>query len=210
MQAADGGRAVERLGFFSDAVFAVVLVLLSIHVAIAPTYVPSGALHDSLGDAAPELLGFGISFAVIAALWIDQHRLFGYLRATDEGLLLGTAALLLCVAFLPYPAGVFTKHMVAPVAALFFAGSLMITALVSAALWWFATGSPRLVGEQMDRETRLRLLQRPLFTAAIMIVSAPLVLVGLSIGEFELTLASLVWVVGLIAARIWFIRSAPA
>jgi uncharacterized membrane protein len=210
MQAADGGRAVERLGFFSDAVFAVVLVLLSIHVAIAPSYVPSGALHDSLGDAAPELIGFGISFAMIAVLWIDVHRLFGHLRATDEGLLWGTAALLLCVAFLPYPAGVFTKHTGAPVAALFFAGSMMITALVSAGLWWLVTGSPRLLGEQLDRGTRVRLVQRPLFTAAIMVVSGPFVVVGFTIGEFALTLATIVWIVGLAAARIWFLRAAPA
>jgi uncharacterized membrane protein len=209
MQAADGGRAVERLGFFSDAVFAVVLVLLAIHVAIAPTYVPSGALHDSLGDAAPELLGFGISFAMIAVLWVDHHRLFDYLRSRNETLLWANVALLLCIAFLPYPAGVFTKHTDAPVAVLFFAGSLMITALVSAALWWYATGSSTLTGE-IDRERRLRLVQRPLFTAAIMVVSAPFAVVGLSVGEFDLTLASVVWIVGLIAARIWFIRSAPA
>jgi uncharacterized membrane protein len=210
MQAADGGRAVERLGFFSDAVFAVVLVLLAIHVAIAPGYVPSGALHDSLGDAAPELMGFGISFAMISVLWVDHHRLFDYLRARDETLLWANLALLLCVAFLPYPAGVFTKHTDAPVAALFFAGSLLVTALVSAALWWFATGSAQLTGK-IDREERLRLLQRPLFTAALLVVSAPLVVVGLSIGEFNLTLASIVWIVGLVAARIWFIRrSAPA
>jgi uncharacterized membrane protein len=209
MQAADGGRAVERLGFFSDAVFAVVLVLLVIHVEIAPTYVPSGALHDSLGDAAPELMGFGISFAMIAVLWVDHHRLSDYLRARDETLLWATLALLLCVAFLPYPAGVFTKHTDAPVAALFFAGSLLVTALVSAALWWYATGSPRLAVE-LDRETRLRLVQRPLVTAAILVVSAPFVVVGVTVGEFNLTLASIVWIVGLIAARIWFIRSAPA
>jgi uncharacterized membrane protein len=209
MQAADGGRAVERLGFFSDAVFAVVLVLLANQVVLPLAGTPSDALHDSLGDAAPQLMGFGISFAMIAVLWVDHHRLFDYLRARNEPLLWANLALLLCVAFLVYPAGTFAEHTGAPVAALFFAGSLLLTALVSAALWWYATGSPRLAVE-LDRETRLRLVQRPLVTAAILVVSAPFVVVGVTVGEFNLTLASIVWIVGLIAARIWFIRSAPA
>lgn len=205
MQAADGGRAVERLGFFSDAVFAVVLVLLGVHIAIAPSYVTSGALHDALGDAAPELIGFGFSFAMIGTLWVDHHRLFDYLRTRDEGFLWANLAFLLCVAFLAYPAGVFTKHTGAPVAALFFAGSLMIAALVLAALWWYASGSPRLT-DGLDRATRLRLVARPLLTAAILIVSAPFVLAGFSLGQFELTLASIIWIAGLAAVRIWFLR----
>jgi TMEM175 potassium channel family protein len=209
MQSADGGRAVERLGFFSDAVFAVVLVLLSNQVALPLVGVPSNALHDSLGDAAPQLMGFGISFAMIAVLWVDHHRLFDYLRSRNEPLLWGNLALLLCVAFLVYPAGTFAEHTGAPVAALFFAGSLMVAALVSAGLWWYATGSLTLAGE-LDRATRLRLTQRPLLTSVIFVVSAPFVVVGLKLGEFELTLATIVWIVGLISARIWFLRSAPA
>jgi TMEM175 potassium channel family protein len=205
MQAVDGGRAVDRLAFFSDAVFAVVLALLGIHIAIAPSYVTSGALHDALGDAAPELIGFGFSFAMIAVLWIDHHRLFDHLRGRDERLLWANAAFLLCVAFLTYPAGVFTKHTGAPVAALFFAGSLMVTALVLAALWWYASGTPRLAGN-LDRAVRLELVRRPLTTVAVLLVSMPFVVVGFHVGEFELTLASIVWIAGLAFARISLLR----
>ena len=199
---------MDRLAFFSDAVFAVVLVVLGIHIAIAPSYVTSGALHDALGDAAPELMGFAISIAMLAPLWVDHHRLFDRLRARDEGLLWANFAFLGCVAFLIYPAGVFTKHTGAPVAALFFAGSLLVTALVLAALWWYATGSRSLV-DDLDRETRVQLVQRPLATAAIMVVSAPFVVAGFSVGEFPLTLAPLVWIAGLVVTRIWFLRRGP-
>jgi uncharacterized membrane protein len=208
MRAADGGRAVERLGFFSDAVYAVALVLLVVHLPLPLAGVPSGALHDALGDAAPELVGFGIGFAMIGALWVDHHRLFDCLRARDEALLWANLALLLCVAFLPYPAVVFAKNTGAPVAVLFFAGSLLVTALVSAALSWYASGIPRLVGD-VDRTTRRRLVRRPLLMAAVLVISAPLAAVGFTIGEFQETLAPLVWIAGLVAARTWLIRSAP-
>jgi uncharacterized membrane protein len=206
MGTSDGGRAVERLAFFSDAVFAVVLALLAVHIALPPNYVASGALHDSLGDAIPELVGFGISFAMIGVLWVDHHRLFDYLRRRDEGLLWANLAFLLCVGFLAYPAGVFTKHTGAPVAVLFFAGSLLITALVSALLWWYASRPSGLVDDSVDRGTRLQVLRRPLSTAAILVVSAPTVLVGFSIGELELTLAPIVWILALIAVRLRLMR----
>jgi uncharacterized membrane protein len=206
MRNSDGGRAVERLAFFSDAVFAVVLGLLAIHIAIPPGYVASGALHDSLGDAIRELVGFGISFAMIGVLWVDHHRLFDYLRGRDERLLWANLAFLLCVGFLAYPAGVFTKHTGAPVAVLFFTGTLLITALVSALVWWYVSGSPRLVGDSVDRPTRVQMLRRPLSTAAILVVAAPTVLVGFSIGTVGMTLAPIVWILALIAVRLRLIR----
>jgi uncharacterized membrane protein len=207
MRTSDGGRAVERLGFFSDAVFAVVLALLAIHISIPPTYVASGALHDAIGDAIPELVGFGISFATIGVLWVDHHRLFDYLRRRDEGLLWANLAFLLCVGFLAYPAGLFIKHTGAPVAVLLFIGSLVITALVSALVWRYASGAPGLVDDSVDPETRTRVLRRPLLTAAILVLSAPTVLVGFSIGQLEMTLAPIVWIGGLIAVRLQLMRN---
>jgi uncharacterized membrane protein len=210
MRPAKGDREVERLAFFSDAVFAVALTLLVIHIPVPASYVTSDVLHDSLGDVVPELIGFGISFAVISVLWVDHHRLFDYLQRRDEGLLWMTLAFLLCIAFLPFPAGVFTKHMGAPVAVLLFAGSVFVTALVWSSLWWLATAGSRLVDDLVDRAARRQVLERSLGTAATFALSAPAVLVTFHIGEVDLTLAPVIWVVGLVATRLWLARSAAA
>jgi uncharacterized membrane protein len=199
--------AVERLAFFSDAVFAVALTLLVIHIAIPASYVTSDALHDSLGDVVPELIGFGISFAVIGVLWVEHHLFFDYVQRRDEGLLWMNLAFLLCVAFLPFPAGVFTKHTGAPVAVLFFAGSMFVTALVWSSVWWWATAGSKLVDGTMDRRARRHVLGRSLGTAAVFALSAPLVLVTFHVGEVDLTLASVGWLIGLIATRLWLRRS---
>ena len=199
---------VARLSFFSDVVFAIALTLLVIHIPIPASYVTSGVLHDSLGDVVPELVGFGISFVVIAVLWLDHHLLFDYIDRRDEPLLLMNLGVLLCVAFLPFPAGVFTKHMGAPVAVLFFAGSVFVTAIAAAALSWYATRGVESAPARVDAATRRSLIERPLSTAVVFGLSAPTVLVGFHIGEVELTLAQVLWLCGLVAARIFLVRRA--
>jgi uncharacterized membrane protein len=205
MRSAEGQRAVERLGFFNDAVFAVTLTLLVIHIPIPASYVTSDVLHDSLGDVIPQLIGFGLTFAVIGLLWLDHHRLFDLLRRRDEGLLWANLAFLLCVAFLPYPAGVLTKHLGAPVAVLFFIGSVIVTALVWLALGWYASAGSRLVDQSTD-EDRRQVLRRSLSTLVVFAASAPLAPVIFEIGDDDFSLAILVWILALPAARVAAIR----
>jgi uncharacterized membrane protein len=201
MRSVEGQRAVERLGFFSDAVFAVALTLLVIHIPIPASYVTSDVLHDTLGDVVPQLIGFGLSFAVVGLLWLDHHQLFDYLRRRDEGLLLANLAFLLCIAFLPYPAGVLTKHLDAPVAVLFFIGSVVVTALVWLGLGWYASAGSRLVDESTG-EDRRRVLRRSMTTPLVFALSAPLAPVIFEIGGDAFSLAIVVWIVALPAARI--------
>ena len=207
MRSVEGQREVERLGFFSDAVFAVALTLLVIHIPIPASYVTSDVLHDTLGDVVPQLIGFGLSFAVIGLLWVDHHTLFDHLRRRDEGLLWGNLAFLLCIAFLPYPAGVLTKHLGAPVAVLFFIGSVVVTALVWLALRRYASAGSRLVDESTDDDRR-QLLRRSLSTPVVLAASAPLAPVIFEIGGDEFSLAIVVWIIALPAARVAAARRA--
>jgi hypothetical protein len=108
------------------------------------------------------------------------------------------------------PAGVFTKHMGAPVAVLLLAGSMVVTALVWSSLWWFAAAGSRLVDDSVDRAARRRVLERSLGTAATFALSAPAVLITIHIGDVYSTLAPVIWVVGLVTTRLWLAQSATA
>jgi uncharacterized membrane protein len=193
---------MERLRFFSDAVFAVVLALLVIHIQIPASYVTSDVLHDLLGDVVPELIGFGVSFAMIALLWVDHHRLLDGLRAADEGLLWANVAFLLCVVFLVYPAGVLTKHLGAPVAVLFFAGSMVVTGIVWTGLGWYASRNGGRVDEGVWRAARLR----GGATVGVFALSAPLAPVILTIGGDGYSLAVLAWILALAPIRVALLR----
>lgn len=103
---------LERLSFFSDAVFAIAITLLIIEVKVPEHLEPesSAALWAALGAIAPSMLGFAISFVVIAAMWSSHHDTFAMLRRADRPLVWRNFALLFGVAALPFFTGVIAHY----------------------------------------------------------------------------------------------------
>lgn len=93
-----------RVEQFSDGVFTIAATLLVLAVPIP--HVPNGALLHTLLDQWPSYLAYLISFIVIGNLWISHHELFKVLRGLDLPLMYANLALLLFIAFLPFPTGV--------------------------------------------------------------------------------------------------------
>jgi uncharacterized membrane protein len=104
--------ALERLLFFSDAVFAIAITLLVIEIKLPPLpHTPGEAeLGRALVSLAPLFTGFVISFLLIAQTWVEHHKMGRQLRAYDVGLLWRNAFLLLFVAFLPFATAVMSEH----------------------------------------------------------------------------------------------------
>ena len=65
-------RGIERLVFFSDAVFAIALTLLAIDLRLPATaeVTTSAQLIDALVAVGPQLYSFSLSFIVIILLWV--------------------------------------------------------------------------------------------------------------------------------------------
>lgn len=95
---------LERLVFFSDAVFAIAITLLVIEISVP--HVPGGsdnAAHlYALAQRIPNFIGFFVSFAVIGAFWNGHHRAFGHVGHYAPGLVLPNLAMLCAIAFMPF------------------------------------------------------------------------------------------------------------
>jgi uncharacterized membrane protein len=137
----DRGRSAERLVTFTDAVVAIAVTLLALPLADIIREVsaePHKGLGDVLDAAALTLLGFAISFFVIARLWWAHHRIFEHVVRWDGPLVYLTIIWLFTVVLLA-PATALTD-VAKPgtdsgVVAIYVGVMLLSSALLSALAW---------------------------------------------------------------------------
>jgi uncharacterized membrane protein len=160
--------ALERLVFFSDAVFAIAITILVLDIRL-----PAGAdsassreLFLSLAGLWHEYLAFFISFWLIGLCWISHHRKFLYIRRVDNQLLILNLLMLMMIAFIPFPTAVMSEN-VSFTATGFYALTMILACLSGLILWWHAARDHRLVDPNLDRRQIWREASVPLATIAI-------------------------------------------
>jgi uncharacterized membrane protein len=144
---------VERLMFFSDAVFAIAITLLIIEVKLPHLEVlTNGALIDAFRAITGQLVGFVISFFVIAAFWAAHHRAFQWVERADAKLVWANLRYLLFIAFLPFPTAVMSEYISVPLAVAFYALMLAAAALFQVLLWQYALKNAGIVRADAPQE----------------------------------------------------------
>jgi uncharacterized membrane protein len=147
MQARSGGpesgAALERMIFFSDAIFAIAMTLLVLDI---PRPGPDQDVAKFLTTQDGKFIAFFISFWVIALFWLGHHRLFRYVKAYDQGVVALNLFLLFCVAFLPYPSAILAEHQTNVAANVFYAAAISVAGLASASLTWYVVVHRGFVG----------------------------------------------------------------
>ncbi|CAN5424016.1 hypothetical protein BH10PSE14_BH10PSE14_41220 [soil metagenome] len=149
-------HALERLIFFSDAVFAIAITLLVIE--LHPPHVDSPYDNISYINALlrmmPNFFAFFVSFWVIAAFWAGHHRAFALAGHYAPNLIGPNLALLCAIAFMPFTTAFMADHTGATVSTALYNLSLIATGLLNIRLIHIVT-TPPIVSEHVDRATIL-------------------------------------------------------
>ena len=127
---------LERMIFFSDAVFAIAITLLIIEVHVPPLHAEATGQQwiEALVHLIPHFAAFLLSFLVIGALWASHHAIFSLVSGFDQRLIWPNLLLLLAVAFLPFSTGLIATGSTVTVPFVFYAASLLVAALLKARL----------------------------------------------------------------------------
>lgn len=124
-------QQLERLTFFSDAVFAIAITLLVIEIHVPhPEDLTDRAWLLALLQITPHFVGFILSFIVIGALWAAHHRVFGLLRHYDPSIVWPNLFLLMVVAFMPFSSALMSSHPTERVPEWFYTGTLLLAGLL--------------------------------------------------------------------------------
>lgn len=132
---------LERMLFFSDAVFAIAITLLiiEVHVPELPLGSPTREYWRHLAHLIPGFAGYVLSFLVIARFWITHHATFAHAPPFDAKLLWPNIHLLMVVAFMPFATAFLTRNIGALVPALVYNLTLVVASLLSVRLVRLAT-----------------------------------------------------------------------
>jgi uncharacterized membrane protein len=127
---------LDRLVFFSDAVFAIAITLL-----VLDLHRPELGMHSTtaewlaaLNHETPHYMSFLLSFLVIGAIWVVHHRVFAMVRHFDPRLVWPSLLLLLSVVFLPFATTLLATGTTSPVPFALYCGALLFAAAMKARL----------------------------------------------------------------------------
>jgi uncharacterized membrane protein len=143
---------------FSDGVFAIAITLLVLEIRVphADTTGQGATLVAALRNLWPSYLGYLLSFVTIGIMWANHHAIFRYVRHCDRYFLLLNVALLMGIAFLPFPTAVLAEYLPDPLgrrtAVALYSATLVGIALAFNAVWWYAVWDERLLADGHDRE----------------------------------------------------------
>ena len=157
---AETGLSFERIVFFSDAVFAIVITLLVLEIKTPHLEHPDEiTLRHALFELFPKFTGFVVSFLIVGMMWIEHHRIFRYIGHYDGGLLWRNLLMLLCISFVPFPTALFSEFYFSRTAFVLYTASFGCVALTKLWIWHYAVGNG-LVGANVSEVVKKRIARR--------------------------------------------------
>lgn len=184
---------LERLIFFSDAVFAIAITLLviDIHLPSLGSNATASEVTSSLRDLMPNFFGFVVSFVVIGGFWSTHHRTFRYIRRYDTPFIWMNILFLMSIAFLPFSSSLLSEYGNLTPSVVFYSVSLAITSALFVLLWLYATYHRRLVDTNLNPKTIRVNLLRLCIPLVVFVLSVPAVTITPHVEVFWLAIPGL-------------------
>ncbi len=136
---------LARLEAFSDGVFAFAATLLVIEIRVPDLHGASNAqASHALVALARPLLAYVTSFLVIGVIWLNHHTVFTGLTDVDRPTVLLNLALLIVVAFLPFPTELISDYGNLAAIVAFYGLAQAATGATFCALWFYVERRYRL------------------------------------------------------------------
>ena len=138
-----------RIETLSDGIFAIAVTLLVVTISLPGVGEYTNLAHQLL-KRWPSFAAYVITFAVIGVMWLNHHSIFAHFEdVVDRTFFYLNMLLMMTIAFLPYPTGVFGEALGngegTRTAAVFYSATMTVNAVAWSALWLYASVGRRLL-----------------------------------------------------------------
>ena len=160
------GLGKGRLEALTDGIFATVMTVLVLTLSvpvIASTVIGSQLSSDvftGLEGLAPNILGYVLSFLLLAVLWISHHNVFHYITRVDRPLLWLNTLFLLTIGFLPFSTALIGRYPQVQVPVVIYGANVIGTSLTMQGILSYTTRNKLLVVPEHDEGIMQRIRAR--------------------------------------------------
>lgn len=189
---------LERIIFFSDAVFAIAITLLIIDIRIPEnTEFTNGQLLEAVANKIPELTGFLISFFFIGGYWVIHHKMFGYVARFDMRLIWLNLIFLLSIVMLPFTTGIFGMYGYLTAAFCLYIANAIFTGIMNYFCWkHILKPGANLTEFTFDRSFRRAAYLRSLLMPVWFFICGIMALIfSVFVGEAMLPIVSILYII---------------
>jgi uncharacterized membrane protein len=155
------GRMVDRMLFFSDAVFAIILTLLALELRPPEGFIADqDKLLSAILDGSHHIFAFTASFAIIGIFWAAHMRITRDLRVFDWPVAAANMVFLFTIALLPYATALTATQGWTSIGFRVYAGVIVAASLAQMVLFAIESRSGgRALGGMSGQERAYRLLR---------------------------------------------------
>jgi uncharacterized membrane protein len=166
----------HRVEALTDGVFAIVMTLLVLEVAVPHLSQSNVAneLPNELLKLWPVILSYVTSFLILGMLWIAHHDKYFYIKRVNRPLLSITIFYLMSIAFIPFSTSLLGTYGDQQISVIIYGINIIIIGALSNLEWRYATKNHRLVESDLD-PTFIKIMTKRYFLAPVFYLIAVVV-----------------------------------
>lgn len=176
----------DRIVFFSDAIFAIVITLLVIEIRPPEIEALTNAeVIDAIMGVVPAISVCLLSFAVLGTYWILHHRVFKWITGYDYRLVTLNLLFMLTTIFVPVTTSFLGHFANFPAASIFYALSIGVMGLAEFAVWAYAAHKRRFIRDDIPAGLMRYVTYRILIPPAVFLLSMPIAAINANLMELS-------------------------
>lgn len=173
-----GGEA-SRFQGFTDAVIAIIMTLLVLELRLPhlPSDPTTAEVIQALGDIAPKLIAFTVSFFWVAIVWVNHHHVAATVERTNSIFLWLNIIMLFFLALVPFTTGMIGDNPDVPLIVSLYAINDALVAVAWTALVYYTLVRGKLARPTISAKVARKELLRGVSAIALYVVAAVVAMV---------------------------------